>query len=113
MGKQHDQHCDFEKCLVLTEKNPQHESCELSFIRGKMRTTAQETAFQIDLKNCSKETGGKVSIYVILVKGEYTQSSTYFLQKVTASHERQMPPWRILCFSRYEDMKNWAHKIVS
>ena len=35
-----------------------------------MRTIAQEAAFQIALRNCSKEVGGKVSIYVILVKGE-------------------------------------------
>ena len=64
-----------------------------------MRTIAQETAFQIALRNCYKEVGGKVSIYVILVKGAYMQSSTYFLQKisaslvkVTASHEEQMSP---------------------
>ena len=43
-----------------------------------MRTIARETAFQIALRNCSKEVGGKVSIDVILVKGEYMQSSTYF-----------------------------------
>ena len=43
-----------------------------------MRTIAQETAFQIALRNCYKEVGGKVSIYVILVKGAYMQSSTYF-----------------------------------
>ena len=64
-----------------------------------MRTIAWEAAFQIALRNCSKEVGGKVSIYVILVKGEYMQSSTYFLQKVddslvkvTASHEEQTSP---------------------
>ena len=41
----------------------------------------------------------KVSIYVILVKGVYMQSSTYFLQKVSAglvkvaaSHEVQSLP---------------------
>ena len=63
-----------------------------------MRTMARETAFQIALRNCSKEVAGKVSIYVILVKGEYMQSSTYFLQKVsaslvkvTASHEQTSP----------------------
>ena len=43
-----------------------------------MKTATQETAFQIALSNCSKEVGEKVSIYVILVKGEYMQSSTYF-----------------------------------
>ena len=58
--------------------NAQRESCELSFIWGKMRTIAQETASQLALSNCSKEVGVKVSIYVILVKGEYIQSSTYF-----------------------------------
>ena len=59
-------------------------------------TIARETASQIALRNCSKQVGGKVSIYVVLVKGEYMQSSTYFLQKVsaslvkvTASHEEQ------------------------
>ena len=42
---------------------------------------------------------GKVSIDVILVQGEYMQSSTYFLLKVsaslvqvTASHEEQASP---------------------
>ena len=35
-----------------------------------MRTIAQEAAFQIALKNCFKEVAEKVSIYVILVKGE-------------------------------------------
>ena len=49
--------------------------------------------------------GEKFSVYVILVKGEYTQSSTYYLQKVfsslmkvTANHKEQIPPWRILVF---------------
>ena len=60
------------------KKNAQRESCELSFIGGKMRTIAQETAFQIALRNCSKDVGGKVSIYVILVKGEYMYSSRRF-----------------------------------
>ena len=36
-----------------------------------MRTVAWETAFQIALRNCPEEVGEKVSIYVILVKGEY------------------------------------------
>ena len=49
---------------ILTEKNTQCESCELSF----MRTIVQEKEFQIALRNCSEEVGGKVSIYVSLVK---------------------------------------------
>ena len=35
-----------------------------------MRTIAQEIAFQVALRNCPREVGGKGSIYVILVKGE-------------------------------------------
>ena len=57
-------------------KSVQGESCESSYNWGKMRTIAWETAFQIALRNCSKEVGGKISIYVILVKEEYMQSST-------------------------------------
>ena len=64
---------------VSTKTIAQHESCQLSFIWGKMRTAAQETAPPIALRDCSKEVEGKDSIYVILVKGEYVPSSTYFL----------------------------------
>ena len=38
-------------------KNAQRESCGLSFIWGKMRTAPREIAFQIALRNCSKEAG--------------------------------------------------------
>ena len=48
---------------MSTETNAQYESYELSFIWGKIRTT-----FQIALRNCSKEAGEKVRIYVILLK---------------------------------------------
>ena len=85
--------------LVDLRKFAQPEGCKLSFIWGKMKTAARETAPQIAPRNCSKEVGGKVSIYVILVKGENLQTSTYFLQKVsaslvkvTASHKEQTSP---------------------
>ena len=42
-----------------------------------MRTVPGEIAPQIALRNCSKVGGGKDSIYVILVKGEYMQSSRF------------------------------------
>ena len=60
----------FYTCMCrLKKKKAQCESCKLSFIWGKMRTIAREATFQIALKNCSKEVGGKVSTYVILAKG--------------------------------------------
>ena len=48
-----------------------------------MRTAAWETEPPIALRNCSIEVGGKDSIDVILVKGEYMKSSM-FLKKVSA-----------------------------
>ena len=44
---------------MLTKKDVQLESSELSFIWGKMRTAAQEAASQIALRDCSKEAVGE------------------------------------------------------
>ena len=66
---------------VGCKKEAQCESCGPSFIWSKIRTIAWETASQIALRNCSKRQGGKVSVHVTLVKGEYMQSSTYFSRK--------------------------------
>ena len=60
-----------------------------------MRTIAWETAPQITLRNGSTEIVGKVSTDVILVKGKFVQSSTSFLQKVSA---------RFMKVSRYKQM---------
>ena len=64
--------------------------------------------------------GEKVSIYVVLVKGEYIQSSTYFLLKtsssfikIVASHQEQTTPWRILVLFWIWGYENWTHKISS
>ena len=50
-----------------------------------MWTIPQEAAFQIALKNCSKEVGGNVSIYAILVKWGDTCKQAHILQKVATS----------------------------
>jgi hypothetical protein len=39
----------------LTKTDSQCESCELSFICGKMRTLASETAPHIALRDCPKQ----------------------------------------------------------
>ena len=44
---------------MLTKKDVQLESCELSFIWGKMRTIAQEAASQIALRDRSKAAVGE------------------------------------------------------
>ena len=60
---------------------------ELSFIWGKMRTIAQEAAFQIALRHCTKEAGEKnVGIYGILLKGEVPATThTFYRSSVLAS----------------------------
>ena len=81
-----------------------------------MKTIAWESAFQIALRNYSKEAGGTVSIYMLLVKGEYMQSSTdlFFV------HGRFLLVVRTVIaikdFSAFLDMrryKNWTHKMDS
>ena len=57
-----------------------------------MRTVALDSAPQVALGDCSKAAGEKVSVEVILVKGEYMQSSRVFLQNVSASHKEQSSP---------------------
>ena len=86
---------------------------ELSFTWSKMRTIAWETVYQIALRNCSKEVERKVSIYVILVKTEYTKSNIlfFFFLKVSASPEEQPSLWS--AFLDMKRCKNWAHKIIS
>ena len=79
-----------------------------------MRTAAWETAFQIALRNAPKEVGGKVSIYVILVEGEYMLSSTYFFTEGFCQSRGAVVTMK--GFSAFLDMrryKNWAHKISS
>lgn len=43
---------------VKKKKNVQPKNGELSFIWGKMKTIARETASQITARNCSEEVGG-------------------------------------------------------
>ena len=75
--------------VVLTKKDAQCESCELSFIWGKMRTATRETAPQIILRNCSKEVVGEdqESRYKILVKAKFSAIKRLFYKRFCASHE--------------------------
>ena len=68
------------KYMLTLKKKKAHVTCKLNFIWGKM-TAAGETASQIALRDHSKEEGGKVRIDVILVNGEYMQSSLYFFRR--------------------------------
>ena len=48
------------------------------FIWGKVRTTAQETASRIALRNCSEDVGGKLSMIYYFSEEGYMQSSINF-----------------------------------
>ena len=75
-----------------------------------MKTIALEVPFQITLRNCSKEVGGKVSIYVILVKEEAhvikhsLQKVAANVMKVTTSHRTRCHREGFQCCSRHEEM---------
>ena len=45
-----------------------------------------------------KRQGGRTYLYVIWVKGEFMQSSTYLTKRFSASFEELMSPWRHLVF---------------
>ena len=79
----------------LKEKNAVCESWKLSFIWGKLETAALESAPQIALRNCSKEV--EDSMYVILVKGEYMQSSMFIFYKISAGLMKFLQVTRNCC----------------
>ena len=102
--------------IMLTEKKKKSTMWELwvKFYLGQMRTVAQGIAFQMALRNCSREASGKVSIYVLLVNGECMQWGvhTFFCRRLL------LVSWRLLlvtrnrrhheefqCFSRYEEIQ--------
>ena len=68
--------------MFSTYKNAQHENCESSFTWEQNEDYSPGDSIHISLRNCSKMVGGKVSIYVILVKREFMQLSTYFFADV-------------------------------
>ena len=78
-------------CCQLKKQDVQLESCELSFIWGKMRTAAWEAASQIALKDCSKAAVGE-SRYISFGEGGVQYHEALNLQKVFVSHEDLMSP---------------------
>ena len=79
---------------MLTKKDAQCESCELSFIWGKMKTAAQETAPQIALRDGSREIVAQGQYIWLCWRGISVQSSTYLtegfllIRRSCCHHER-------------------------
>ena len=77
-----------------------------SFIWGKMRTEAWETASWLALRNCSKEVVGEVSGEggVHAIKHIFSlHKIAAGLMKTAASHEERCHHEEFYCFSRYEE----------
>ena len=68
---------------------------KVSFIWGKMRTVAWETAPQIALRDCSKEAVGEGQ-YMIFMKGEFSAIRHLLYKRFSASHLELMSSWRDL-----------------
>ena len=86
------------------KKDAQLESCEFSFIWGKMRTAAWEAASQTALWLLQSGSGGK-SIYKGLEKGELNTMQDSFYKWLFLSHEGLMLTIRDLVLLRYEEMQ--------
>ena len=96
---------------VGCKKEAQCDSCGSSFIWGKMRTIAWETASQIALRNSSREVGRRSVLHMILVRWVHAAKYTFW-QRLTAHCKEQMSQLMILVlFLDMRRCKNWAHKI--
>ena len=105
-------HLAFKMCW-LEKKKAHHESCELSFIWGRTRTTAQETAFQIALRDCFKEVGrGSVYMWFWGKQSIFNQAHIFcnwlllFSWKLLLGHEEQTSSWRVFFFFSFF----WLHQ---
>ena len=78
-------------CCQLKKQDVQLESCELSFIWGKMRTAAWETAPQTALRNRAEEAVGEVNGYDV-GEGEFSVIRSLFHKRFSASHKELMSP---------------------
>lgn len=76
-------------------RNAQHESCELSFVAGKMRTIAWEIEPLRELCGAAPKRGGAVNTCVILARQVCAVKHT-FRQGLTVGYEEQKSPLMVL-----------------
>ena len=87
----------------------QSEDCS----QGESTSDSSEKLLQTSVWVCVGGVG--VRIYMILVKGEFMQSSIYLYKRFAASHEELMSPQRdlVIAFLDMGRWKDWAHKMGS
>ena len=99
---------------LSTKKDAQRENCKLSFIWGKNEdcTPGQSTSHSSE-KLFQRGSRGR-SIYMILVKGEFSAIKHLFYKTFSASHEELMSSWRdLVLFWIWGDVKIGIMKSVS
>ena len=65
---------------MLTKKDTQRESCELSFIWDQNEDCSLGDSISASSDKLLPRARGQRSIYVILLKGEFTQSSIHLIK---------------------------------
>ena len=90
----------------IQKKGAQCESCVLVFLGGggKMRTAARDRVSQIGLRNFSKEVVGNENVPDFGEGGIHAIKRLSY-KRFSASHKELMSPWRVKCFSRYEEIQ--------
>ena len=78
-----------------------------------MRTIAQETAFQIVLRNCVQAVEGKVSVIHGFIKGGTCSQARVLAEACCCSQGTDVIIDDFSVFLDMERCKNWAHKIFS
>ena len=78
---------------------------QVNFYLGKMRTSAQEIAYQIALRDSSKEAVGEDQHMRFWWRGSSVQSSAYFIGGFLLVMRSWYHREGIGCFSRYEEMQ--------
>ena len=91
--------------LLLTKKHAQLESCQLSFICGKMRIAAQEAIPQIALRDCSKASVGVGQHIRFWWRRNSIPISTHFTKGFLLVMRSWCHHKGIYCFSRYEEIQ--------
>ena len=77
---------------MLTKKDVQLESFELSFIGGKIWTAAWGAAIPLALRDYFPRRSRGRSIYKVVVKGEFNTIKYLFYKRFFVSHEYLMSP---------------------
>ena len=84
-------------CVLWDEKNAERESCELSFIWGKMKTISLGDSLSA-LRNCSEEVSGGSQYICGFGEGAYRQSSTHFGRRLLLVTRSRCPLMILVLF---------------